>query len=350
MKFKKVKAGEVAPKIQNRVPFQYVVEMRKVIVGFMIKLEEDTASGKISRSSSSGMLYFLRSQLFIADAYAKMAKDAVCFAGGWESKINSAGTCIIPAPVNSPDCGANKLKCDPTIFGTPTCVDKTGTRGQGFTARCENAVKNDNTKLAQIHANLTLNSADLEALSSKVNKFCDDWKAANNSRDYDGCANLKTQVARIQSIRTLPPQATEVPEITVGGIQPIELEETALIPEIPQIAEQPIATVNPVVEPQVQQQVQQQVQTGTPAAAGTAGDLRIRNGGSPQPSENESNNFCKPQLQIFPEAQSCVTLLNTFNESAHVRVNRHPSELGAEGPGQTETQYVAFKPISASEP
>lgn len=350
MKFKKVKAGEVAPKIQNRVPLQYVVEMRKVIVGFMIKLEEDTASGKISRSSSSSILHILRSQLLIADAYAKMAKDEECFAGGWKSKINSAGTCIIPASVNSPECGAAKMKCDPALFGSPTCVSKAGPRGQGFTARCEDAVKGDNEKLAQIHAGLSKDSNTLTELSKKIKGFCDKWKSSNNQREYDGCSNLENQVARIQRIKTLSPST---PEITVGGpIDPIGIEPLVnpdplpQLPALPEVSEvhQPIAEPSPIVE---QQQPVQPVRTPA-AASGAAGDLRIRNGGSPQPSENESNLFCKPESQIFP--QSCVSLLNTFNEAAHVKVNRHPSELGAEGGAQTEATYVAFKPIDPSKP
>ncbi len=199
MKFKKVKAGEAAPKIANRLPLQYVHEMRSNYINFLIKLEKDMESGKVTRSDARQMIDLIRSQLFVADALAsgKLASGTKCFFGGWESTINSTGSCTTPTGATTGSCGANRFTCDVTLFGPNTCVEK---NLNGFTARCAAAANGDTTKMNAVLSALSHDEGKLERLKQQTDEFCASWYRTYQ-KGYEGCAELKARVRIVEAAK-----------------------------------------------------------------------------------------------------------------------------------------------------
>ena len=309
MKFKKVKAGEAAPKIVNRLPKSYVIEMRKALVSFMIKLEKDMESKKVSQSKGEKILKALKDQLFMAEAYAGLS-GSVCFAGGWKAEIMS-GQCAVPAEAKLCGVYLNKIKCDATLFGNNTCVTKKP-KYANFTADCEAELQKDTNKRDEVINRLANDENKLTELEGQVGAFC----TANAS--YDGCSTLRNQLAAARTRRTeilAQAQAAREETTTVGGAvdeagtTTTGTETTGTTGSVASGGSQQNNSQPVVDQPAVDQPAEVE-------SAGEISQLKIRNGGSGRAGENDGNLICAPNL--IPE--NCVGVLALADAGTDVEV------------------------------
>lgn len=199
MKFKKVKAGEVATKKSSRVEeqptrvapkltYEYVLGVHTAVVNFMIKLESDIEKNKVSRSEGERVLRILREQLLIAEAQAQnLARGATCFYAGRRSTMSSPSVCAKP-PGAQGSCGAGKVECDTATFGSGICISPSA-RGAGLTRGCSIALDADPEKKRTVIQSLQQDPAALQRISDERRAFCTSYQSTNG-RAYDGCAEL----------------------------------------------------------------------------------------------------------------------------------------------------------------
>lgn len=323
MKFKKVKQGEVAPKIQNRVSYEYALAMRNAFVKFLIKLEEDTNAGKVTRSQSQKIIESLSNNLFIADAYAaatpgRLPTDAPCFVGGWKSKINSEGTCQSDQRAKS-GCPKNELKCNNELFGENTCVQKDL---NNFTKNCVAASAG---KIEEITTALRNQPNKIQDLSEEIEGFCTAWNTVKQ-RLYPGCTELKKRVADIQ---------TKDSELTAKNEADLERQRQENLARMQRLAEEEQQqTQQPLEQAQDERQVSTtepttsggeetsnggnqartvvDPQSSAPARTSKLGNLKIINGGEQQAGESSSDLYCKKDIIPPPDGEepsSCVKYL-----------------------------------------